>query len=148
MAHSLKLRIQHEYFHYLSYRYFGSMRNNMHDELLADYMGLHAIKNSFDAQLFLQFVGLENYPEYRPGGRLENYLGNPPLSNKAFNVLCTIIYKAAKQLEQLDLKLGNPESVKNVVQRLFSISQFSLEEMASEDMLSEMAKQCLEITSY
>jgi hypothetical protein len=39
---SLKIRLEHESTHYFTRRFFGSMRNNMTDELIADYRGIVA----------------------------------------------------------------------------------------------------------
>ena len=46
------------------------MRNNLHDELIADYAGITAAIGHYRAAWFLRFLGLEDYPTYRPGGRL------------------------------------------------------------------------------
>lgn len=129
---SLPLRIQHEYAHYLTHRFFDSMRNNMHDELLADYLGIHAIKDYFDADLFLQFIGLESYPIYRKGGRMENYRGTPPLSGKAFKVLATILYQAAKSIEKQEQKIGKPLTSIEILHHFFALTQFDLVELANE----------------
>lgn len=45
----------------------------MLDELIADYAGIVAAWGRYRADWFLRFVGLEDYPRYREGGRLQNY---------------------------------------------------------------------------
>jgi hypothetical protein len=84
------------------------MRDNVFDELLADYAGIVAACGEFRSDWFLRFVGLEDPCTYRAGGRLENYLGDPPLSSDAFQVLCTLLRKAAKDL-QTKHNSGHPE---------------------------------------
>ncbi|MFW6179745.1 MAG: DUF7005 family protein, partial [Desulfohalobiaceae bacterium] len=71
---SLRLRLEHECTHYFTRRVFSSMQKNLWDELLADYMGILAAQGAYNAKWFLLFLGLEDYPEYRSGGRFEKYL--------------------------------------------------------------------------
>ena len=73
---SLVIRREHECAHYFTRRLFGSMRNNLLDELIADYAGLVAATGRFRADWFLRFIGLEEFPRYRPGGRLDLYRGS------------------------------------------------------------------------
>ncbi len=84
---SLELRRIHEATHYLTRRVFGSVRNNLLDEILADYAALVATLGHFRADWLLMFLGLEDFPRYREGGRLQNYLGRPPLSAGAVDIL-------------------------------------------------------------
>lgn len=93
------VRLEHEYTHYFTRRALGSMRNNLLDELIADAMGLLAATGRFEAAWFLRFLGLEEYPRYREGGRAQNYRGNPPLSDEAFAGLQTLVVAAAHNLE-------------------------------------------------
>lgn len=99
---SLTIRLQHECTHYLTLRLFGVMRNHPFDELIADYFGLIAAFDAFAASTFLRFMGLESFPIYRAGGRLENYRGRPPLSDAAFLVLQRVLVAAAVHVEQFD----------------------------------------------
>jgi hypothetical protein len=98
---SLTIRLEHECTHYFTRQVLGSMRNALADELVADYMGIVASEGRYRADWFLRFVGLEG-SGYRPGGRLENYRGNPPLSDGAFAVLQAAVRRAAENLERLD----------------------------------------------
>lgn len=97
---SLVIRREHECSHYLTRRVFSSMRNHLLDELIADYIGIVAAAGRFRADWFLHFMGLEGFPVYRSGGRIENYRGEPPLSNAAFRILQALVTSAAKSLEQ------------------------------------------------
>ncbi len=101
-AMSLLIRRDHECAHYFTRRLFGSMRNNVLDELIADYAGLVAATGRFRADWFLRFVGLEGFPSYRPGARLDLYRGKPPLSDGAFRVLQALVERAARNLERFD----------------------------------------------
>lgn len=121
---SLVIRREHECTHYLTRRLFGSMRNNLLDELIADYAGLAAV-GRFRADWFLRFVGLEEFPRYRPGGRLDLYRGKPPLSDGAFRVLQSLVKSAAENLERFR---GPQETALTVV----ALASLRLEDLASE----------------
>lgn len=100
---SLIIRLEHECCHYFTRRMFGSMRNNMLDELIADYQGIVAANSGrYRADWFLRFIGLEAFPEYRQGGRLQNYRGQPPLSDGAFKILQVLVKNAAENLEKFN----------------------------------------------
>jgi hypothetical protein len=101
---STKIRLEHECTHYLTKRALGCMRDNIFDELLADYAGIVAACGEFRSDWFLHFVGLEDEGKYRAGGRLENYVGDPPLSAGAFRVLCELVRGAAGVLEAAKLR--------------------------------------------
>jgi hypothetical protein len=103
---SLAIRLEHECAHYFTRRVLGSMRNALHDELIADYCGISAAAGRFRADWFLRFLGLEDGATYRAGGRLEVYRGTPPLSDGAFAVLQRLVRRAATQLEAADADLG------------------------------------------
>lgn len=99
-AKSLVIRREHECSHYFTRRVFSSMRNHLLDELIADYIGVVAAFGRFRAEWVLYFMGLEHFPAYRRGGRLENYCGNPPLSEAALRILQAIFVSAAESLER------------------------------------------------
>jgi hypothetical protein len=122
---SLVIRREHECAHYFTRRLFGSMRNNVLDELIADYAGLVAATGRFRAAWFLRFVGLEDFPRYRPGARLDLYRGKPPLSDGAFRVLQALLKGAAETLERFP-----PEEMAVMIPALASLR---LEELAGED---------------
>jgi len=109
---SVTLRLEHECTHYFSRRVFSSMRKNIWDEILADYMGIRAARGSYSAEWFLKFLGLEGYPDYRPGGRFVKYLPGD-ISPEAFKVLQKMTWKAAWNLEALDhefvVNTGKPD---------------------------------------
>jgi hypothetical protein len=99
---SLTIRLEHECTHYFTRRVFNSMRNNLLDELIADYRGIVAATGTYKADWFLHFLGLESFPDYREGGRLQNYRGQPPLSDGAFKILQRLVKAAAENLEAFE----------------------------------------------
>lgn len=132
-----KIRLEHECTHYVTRRWFGSMRNNILDELIADYRGIVSAIGNYRADWFLHFVGLEAFPTYRQGGRLENYRGETPLSQGAFAVLQRLVKTAAENLEEFDQKFR--QSVKSRQEEmaiLMALTTLRLEELASEQGVS------------
>ena len=138
-ARSLVIRREHECAHYFTRRVLGAMQNNARDELIADYMGLTAAFGRFDAALFLRFMGLERYPDYRPGGRLENYAGQPPLGAGAFRTLQALVVRAAHALEQYS-RTDPPRPAPAARRRtLLTLTRLTLEELASDEAAARLA---------
>lgn len=131
---SLVIRREHECVHYFTLRLFSAMRNNVLDELIADYMGIVAAAGHYKADWFLRFVGLESFPICRESGRLQNYRGNPPLSAGAFRILQALVKCAAENLEKFDC-----EYAANICRQagrtvmLVALTRLTLEELASRD---------------
>lgn len=131
---SLAIRRDHECAHYFTRRLFGSMRNNVLDELIADYAGMVAAVGAFRADWFLRFLGLEDYPRYRPGGRLDLYRGDPPLSDRAFRILHTLIRSAAGNVERFDARFqGRPRTLADRALMLATLASLRLDEIASPE---------------
>ncbi|HEY6323908.1 MAG TPA: hypothetical protein VJA16_20380 [Thermoanaerobaculia bacterium] len=128
---SLVIRREHECAHYLTRRLFGAMRYNALDELLADFAGITAAAGGFRADWFLRFVGLEAFPRYRAGARLDLYRGKPPLSAGAFAVLHALLHAAAHGLERWDAGLPRPAGPLAVAIRLAAVATLRLEDLAS-----------------
>ncbi len=99
---SIALRLEHECTHYFTRRALGAMRNRLADELIADTMGIIAAAGRFRADWLLRFLGLEHYPAFRPGGRLEEYRGDIPQDSGAFRLLCRAAHPAAQNLAAID----------------------------------------------
>ena len=113
------------------------MRNNIIDELIADYEGIIAACGRYRSDWFLRFVGLENFPDYREGGRLQNYRGDPPLSDGAFKILQVLVMKAAENIEYFDTR--HREKFQTLQARaifLMALTFLTLEELASKDAIS------------
>jgi hypothetical protein len=130
---SLVIRREHECAHYLTRRLFGSMRNNLLDELIADYAGLVAATGGFRAAWFLRFVGLEEFPRYRPGGRLDLYRGKPPLSDGAFRVLQSLVKSAAENLERFHSPLETAPTIA-------ALAALRLEDLAAADAEDRLSR--------
>jgi hypothetical protein len=133
---SLVIRREHECAHYFTRRVFSSMKNRLFDEILADYMGIIAAAGRFRADWFLCFLGLENFPDYRRGGRLENYRGDPPLSDGALKVLQALVQKAAENLERFDMTHCKMlQTLQGRALALMALTYLTLEELASDEAM-------------
>jgi hypothetical protein len=139
---SFIIRREHECTHYFTKRVLSSMQNKVLDELIADYAGITAAAGRFRADWFFAFVGLEDYPHYREGGRLQNYRGMPPLSDGAFTILQKLVYHAAKNLEEIDKTYTEDVLEKNHV--VLALTYVTLEELASKEAV-EIIQQCMKI---
>ena len=131
---SLIIRREHECTHYFTRHVFSSMRNNLLDEVIADYMGITAALGRFRADWLLRFFGLDSFPIYREGGRLQNYRGNPPLSDRAFAVLQSLVVSAAANLEIFDthyVPQFQHAKLRPVLMKI--MAQLTIEEIASAD---------------
>lgn len=89
-------------------------------------MGIVAATGKYKAEWFLCFMGLENYPAFRPGGRLTNYLQNYNLSKKAFNDLTTYIENAAENVEELGNKHSDIYSLQGKYEMLLKLTKTNL----------------------
>ena len=136
---SLTIRLEHECTHYFTHRLFNSMRNNIFDELIADYRGIIAAIGYYRADWFLRFLGLESFPKYREGGRLQNYRGKPPLSDKAFEILQALVKAAAENLQCFHTKYVQHHIISNGEPSiLIALCYLTLEELASPDATSRI----------
>ena len=133
---SLQIRREHEFTHYFTLRVYGAMRNNLLDELVADFVGLVRAMGKYSSNLALMFFGLEDYPMFRPGGRLSGYRGTPPLSDAAFTVLQCLAWRCARNMEVFSNEhrdmLDDLEGVGQVVAAFIGLT---IEELASDEML-------------
>ncbi|MEP6668091.1 MAG: hypothetical protein ABJF10_03000 [Chthoniobacter sp.] len=134
---SLAIRREHECAHYFTKRVFQSMRNLLLDEVIADFMGVRAAAKGYRADWFLRFMGLEDFPSYRAGGRLQNYLGTPPLSTEAFRMVSLVVKLAAEQLQTFDRHL--PDAVESSA-ILLALTDLSLLELAMPEAPNALAK--------
>jgi hypothetical protein len=132
MKLSFTIRLEHECAHYVTRRMLGSMRNSILDEIIADYMGIVAAAGRYRSGWFLRFMGLERFPRYRRGGRLENYRGEPALSDGSFRVLGSLVVAAAAQLERFDKRRSSAGSGSVPGARtIFALAALGLEALAS-----------------
>ena len=135
LSRSLVIRREHEFTHYFTLRVFGAMRNNAFDELLADFLGLVRTFETYRGDLARRFLGLEDYPRYREGGRLENYRGDPPLPDDAFLVLQRLVAGAIGNLEQTATENAHLlASLQGLARLTYGLANLTLEELASDNM--------------
>ena len=128
------IRREHEATHYFTLRFLGSARNHLLDEFIADYMGIVAAGGRYRADWFLCFMGLENYPAFRPGGRLTNYLRNIELTAEAFGELKSCIRNAALNVEAFASKYTEVYSARGKYEMLLQLSKTNLIELATSDV--------------
>jgi len=97
---SAKVRIAHEATHYSTWRLFGSMRNALYDELMADYFGLVHAFGAFNAERFLTLMTGRYDGKRVADGRIEQYRGG--LSDDAFAVVRDVLVAAAENVDAFD----------------------------------------------
>jgi anti-sigma regulatory factor (Ser/Thr protein kinase) len=138
---SLVIRREHECMHYLTHRVLGSMKNNLQDEVIADFVGLLHAFGTYSSYLALRFFGLEAYPVYRQGGRLETYMGVPPLSEPAAAVVRTLVFRAVRNLEALaQTHPPRLRGASGITRLALALADLTLEELASPEMPSLLEK--------
>ena len=90
---SMTLRRSHECTHYYTKQVFGISNNILHDELMADFIGLYDAFGFYKAEWFLRFMGVIE----GSGGRLIVYTKD--LSDNAKAAVSELLEAAAKGLE-------------------------------------------------
>ncbi len=131
---SLAIRTEHESVHYFTRRILNASHNNLLDEIIADYVGIVAAIGYFRADWLLLFLGLEAANGYRRGGRLENYRGDPALSDGAFAVLQRLVRGAARSLASFDQRLGaEGRDPRGRAYAVLALTRLTLEQLAAED---------------
>jgi hypothetical protein len=89
----------------------------------------------------LRFLGLESFPDYREGGRLQNYRGQPPLSESAFKILQALVKSAAENLERFDAEHGDKlRTLNSQPIMLIALTYLTLEELADSQAHSYIQK--------
>lgn len=88
---SISLRRGHECTHYFTKQVFGITDNNVHDELIADFIGLHEAFGFYRAEWFLRFMGITG----NSGGRLIFYTKDlmPNVREAVSDLLTTAAYR-------------------------------------------------------
>lgn len=79
---SVTIRRFHELTHFISGRLFPQNKEALRDEVTADLIGILAAFGHCREDLSALFLGIEG-EKYRPGGRLENYVGADALESEA-----------------------------------------------------------------
>lgn len=130
---STALRIHHEACHYINRRLFPKLKFGLQDELIADFAGLMETTGSFRAADFLLFMGLENFPEYRSGGRLENYPRELGGSTEAAQAVRLMLVEAARHLEAFFKSWDSVRYLINKLRVLATLTWLPLEALASPE---------------
>ena len=128
---SLRIRIEHESVHYLTRRAFGSMQNRLLDELIADYAGIVHACGRYRADWALRFLGLEDYPAYRPGARLERYRDD--LTDGAFRVLQRLVKRAIDNLAAFDASRPGVGLPSTRLRTVVALTRLTVEDLAAND---------------
>lgn len=110
---SLIIRQEHEATHYFTKRVLGFMRNHIIDELIADFMGIVMARGEYDPTWQLIFLGLEDYPRYRKGARLENYVQAAGFSEDEFLFLQEQVIRAVEKLDDFYRKHSSAISLES-----------------------------------
>jgi hypothetical protein len=131
---SMVIRREHEATHYFTLRFLGSARNHLLDEFMADYMGIVAAAGRYRADWFLCFMGLENFPAFRSGGRLLNYLKNLEISGEAFAELKYLIKNAAENVEKFVDEHHEVYSPQGKYEMLLRLSKTNLMKLAANNI--------------
>lgn len=127
---SLIIRREHESAHYFTRRVLNSMRNNIYDELIADTAGIMAAAGCYRADWARHFLGLENFPAVRADGRLNNYRGNPPISERAFAVVPPLVNRAIDTIERVTAPLDAATDIPRII---LALARLRLEDLAADD---------------
>lgn len=130
-AYSYLIRLEHECTHLYTLQTYGFASNNLHDELIADYIGIAKAAGKYNKQWMLSFMGLEDYPNYRKGARLQNYLESLLLSEENFRILTGIIKNAIETIAWFDCELGPIQSDKDQKMRIEALCETDLINIAS-----------------
>jgi hypothetical protein len=135
---SLAIRREHELTHYFVYRVFGVMRTHVFDEIVADFIGIGRAFGEYRSDLALRCLGLEHFPAYRPGGRLEMYYADVSLSPGAIEVVRTLVYRSVMRLAEMSAAWP-PErwaDLGYIARLTYALSLLTLEELASDELRS------------
>jgi hypothetical protein len=133
IAYSISIRQEHECTHLYTLKRYGYASNNLHDELIADYIGIIKTIGNYNKEWMLLFMGLEEYPKYREGARLENYVKESKLSSEDFRQLITIVKNAIENIAIFDETIGKLQSNKDQMCRIDALCEASLIELASQN---------------
>jgi hypothetical protein len=132
-TYSYSIRLEHECTHLYTLKKYGSATNNLHDELIADYIGISKTIGNFNKEWMLAFMGLEEYPKYRKGARLENYLSDTTVTPQNFEYLTVIIKNAIENIACFDIELGKIDSDKDHKCRIEALCETDVITIGSEN---------------
>lgn len=122
--YSMIIRREHECTHYFTKRFLGSSRNNIHDELIADFAGIVSACGSYQPKWFLRGMGIDEFPNKQPVRRFPVYTQG--LSDEALDALKYITIKAAQNVKKWS-ELKETKKLSLVDKILFLTSQSLLD---------------------
>lgn len=132
--YSISIRKHHEYTHYYTLQKYGCATNNLHDELIADYVGIIKTLGYYDKIWMLNFMGLDNFPKYRNGSRLENYLkSSNELNSQEFNLLLEVVKCAIDNISNFNQNISEVKSDEDLLHRIDTLCETSLLDIASKN---------------
>jgi hypothetical protein len=128
LAASNTLRLEHEFTHYATTRFYGSMRSNMLDELVADCMGFLAALGTFPAQLFRRCMGITSEGRAPSGARARLYMVDfdDPVIDKILGITLKAAANLEQALEQHAIRSAGPGL-------FFALTALTLPDMASPE---------------
>jgi len=129
LERSSLLRREHEFTHHATHRLLGSFRLNLHDELLADFMGFTAALGTFRADWFLAAMGIQAL-EIPKGARFRHYTTG--LSESQHRTVLELASRAATSLEALANQL--PAEPLSRGSLLLTLSAFDLRGLGRDDL--------------
>jgi len=135
-ALSARIRLAHESAHYLTWRVHGPAPDPWLEEVLADFAGLVTAAGDYREDWALRFLGLDHSGYHQGGGRLENYRGDPPLSDEASRSLGPTLAAAVRRLARwaASVELVTSEALAHAILHLRT---GTLEDLASGLALPE-----------
>jgi len=135
LERSLIVRAEHESTHDLTWRLFGIVRSHATDEIIADFVGLVRAFGVYPDGIARVLLGVDRLPAFRPGGRLANYRGTPPLDDDDFAEVCSLSAGATRQLAAVATRHGNRLVDPTFLARLvYALSLASLPELADDGL--------------
>lgn len=140
------IRIEHECTHLYTLIKYGCASNNLHDEIIADYIGIKKTGNNYNIDWMLTFFGLENYPNYREGARLQNYIQNIEIDSPDFKDLLSIVRNAILNIKSFDK--GIQQSSINIPLIIDTLCQTSVLDIASKDGAKMLHEKYYSLKNY
>jgi hypothetical protein len=94
--YSTAIRREHECLHYYTRKFYGGTRNHLHEELIADFVGIVSATGTYKAEWFLKFLGIDRDAAAKK--RYDIYIEG--LSAGAASVMKGVTAAAAYSLEK------------------------------------------------
>lgn len=121
---SMIIRREHECTHYFIKQIFGIARNNLHDELIADFFGIYEAFGKYKSEMFYKFMGVDG----NSGGRLKFYTED--MSERLFIAVSEIAVQSAVYLEKYSKTSDFLR--KNRKERIIDLCRTSLADMCAK----------------